>query len=194
MKIKYGTAILLLGMAISFFLGRSTVKTKETVKFVKGETIVAEYPTHLLLPSREIKANITALPTWFVLRETVIVDSIEYIVEKVDTTAIIEDFITQREYNLTLFDDNKQGRFDLHTAVQLNRLGSLSYSYTPISEEITMVSKPIWTPFISTGINTLNIGSVGCGLFYHNIGLEYSYLYKWDTAHTGHELRLKYKF
>lgn len=193
MKTKYCIAILLLGMAISFFLGRSTVKTKETIKFVKGETIIADYPTHLLTPKREIKGNLIDLPTYYFITDTIVANDTVVVYTKADTVRVFDDFMTKKEYDFTMFD-NEYGKFDFVGDVQFNALQKAGYRFVPMQKEITRTIKPVWTPFISTGINTLNIGSVGGGLFYHNIGLEYSYLYKWDTAHTGHELRLKYKF
>lgn len=193
MKIKYGTAILLLGMAISFFLGRSTVKTKETVKFVKGETIIADYPTHLLTPKREIKGNLVDLPSYYFFTDTIIGIDTVVVYTKADTVKVFDDFMTKKEYDFTMFDD-ENGKFDFLGTVQFNALQKAGYRFTQITKQVTVNREKRVLPFVSAGMNTFNHASVGGGFFYKNAGVEYEYLYDLNYNNSGHGMKIKFKF
>ena len=193
MKTKYCIAILLLGMAISFFLGRSTVKTKETIKFVKGETIIADYPTHLLTPKREIKGNLIDLPTYYFITDTIVANDTVVVYTKADTVRVFDDFMTKKEYDFTMLD-NEYGRFDFVGDVQFNALQKAGYRFVPITKQVTVNREKRVLPFVSAGMNTFNHASVGGGFFYKNAGVEYEYLYDLNYNNSGHGMKIKFKF
>lgn len=193
MKTKYCIAILLLGMAISFFLGRSTVKTKETIKFVKGETIIADYPAHLLTPKREIKGNLVDLPSYYFFTDTIIGIDTVVVYTKADTVKVFDDFMTKKEYDFTMFDD-ENGKFDFLGTVQFNALQKAGYRFTPITKQVTVNREKRVLPFVSAGMNTFNHASVGGGFFYKNAGVEYEYLYDLNYNNSGHGMKIKFKF
>mgnify|MGYP001501815526 FL=1 len=152
MKLKDLILIIFGVLIIGFFLGRATVTNKETVKFVKGETIIADYPTHLLLPTREIKGTLADLPIYLFIRDTLLINhndtAYKEVIQKIDTLGLIEDFITERHYNLTLFDD-KNGKLDINQIIQFNRVKSLNHTFTPLIKQTTVKEEKTIVPFVS---------------------------------------------
>ena len=109
----------------------------------------------------------------------------------VDTAAIIEDWITKREYKQTLFD-NTHGKLDIDFTVQYNKPTDLRYSYIPIKEVNTIYKVKVWQPYASASYSTLNYVGVGLGIFYHDVGFGAKYVT--DFNKKGVEFELKYKF
>lgn len=85
--------------------------------------------------------------------------------------AMIEDWNLNREYRKTLFD-NENGKLDANLSVQYNELQRLSYSFTPMYKETTIVKKRVFVPFVSASFYTSNTFSVGGGFFYYNLGFR----------------------
>lgn len=193
MKTKHCISILILGMVISFFLGRSTTKPKETIRFVKGETIIADYPAHLLIPKREIKGNLVDLPSYYFFTDTIIGIDTVVVYTKADTVKVFDDFMTKKEYDFTMFDD-ENGKFDFLGTVQFNALQKAGYRFTPITKQVTVNREKRVLPFVSAGMNTFNHASVGGGFFYKNAGVEYEYLYDLNYNNSGHGMKIKFKF
>jgi len=171
---------------ISFFLGRITTKPKETVKYVKGETITntvkvpdvkyIEVPKIYYLPTKPV---------------TITKDSI--VVQVVDTSKIIEEYITKNQYIFNVFDDEK-GKLDVNQTIQYNKLQNFDYTFTPIQKEITIKRERIVSPFASVSYNSFGTVGAGGGLFYHNIGVEVQYLYSTYEKRSGLSGGLKIKF
>lgn len=176
--------LILTACALSFFLGRLTTKPKETVKYIKGETITrtVEVPRYIT----SIVPKMIYLP---VKKDTI--NSI--IVQSVDTSKIIENYISERRYDLNVFD-NEYGRLDVRQTLQYNELQKFDYSFTPIQKTITRERERVIVPFASASYNTFGIAGAGGGVFYHNVGIEYKYLYDVNTLKNGHELGIKVKF
>ena len=194
MKTKHWIALLIAATVIGFFAGRKTTKTKEVIRYVQGETVQGEYPSHLLKPIKIEVPDSPDLP-YYLFRERVIVkDSIAYIVKEVDSSKVYQDYIARKTYDLALFNNNKQGDFKGTATVQYNDLQSFDYSYTPISKEVTIISKPKYTPFASASFNTFGIAGAGAGMYYKNIGAGYKFLYDTTTGERGHETTIKIKF
>lgn len=194
MKTKYWIVIIALGMAVGFFWGRTMTKPKETIRYIKKETIKGSYPSHLLTPIKVEVPEFPNLPYYLFTEKVVIKDSVKYSVKELDFNIVYQDYITRKTFDLALFDNNKQGEFKGTLEIQFNDLQLFNWEYTPISKETTIISKPIYTPFVSAGMNTFSVVSIGAGLFIRNAGFEYEYLYNAETHDKGHGLKLKYKF
>ena len=161
-------AIVVVAFVVGFFLGRKTIDVKEKIEYMKGETIhdsiLVPYPVHSEMPE---------LPSLPIKRDTVYLDSLIFIVEKVDTAEIIKDYITQKTYEFNVFDSDTLGKFDVRQKVGYNKLLSFDYTFTPMTRQITHFREPVFTPFITGGYSTNNSFLLGGGLYYKHIGIEY---------------------
>ena len=186
MKTKYVALIGLICLIIGFLAGRETIAAEVEIKYIQGE----KQSDSINIPDPE-----EAIPTNPILpikADTIYVDKLRYITQKVDTAAIIADYITQRDYNITAFESKEYGTLKLFPTVQYNQLADLRYEFTPIYREITIRKEKVWQPFVSGSYSTLNYVGIGGGVFYHNIGIEYQFQ-KGINA-SGHSVGLKYRF
>ena len=162
-------AIVVIAFVVGFFLGRKTIDGEEKIEFVKGETvhdtIVINEPTFVEVPSK---------PKYIYKYDTIVVDNIQYISEKVDTSAIIQDYILMRTYEYNVFNSPTLGKFDVKQQIGYNKLLSFDYTFTPVTKEITQFREPVFTPFVTGGYSTNQSVLLGGGFYYKNIGLEYN--------------------
>lgn len=182
MKLKYAILAILIAVAVGFFAGRATVRQKEIVRYVKGETVVHAVPVP--------KPYMVEIPKVYYLPTQI--DTIHN-VQVADTARIIEDYVSIKQYSVQLFND-KYGKLDLQPTLQYNTIKDLQYSFTPNVKEVIRYREKAITPFISASWNTFNIVSAGGGLFYRNTGVEYNYLYSISDNRTGHMVGVKVKF
>ena len=173
-----------------YFVGKSKTIVKEVVKYEKQEPVSGTYPVELLKPTAKFDGSIIDLPKYVYITDTIN----DTIIQSVDTSKIIQDYISLNNYNLTLFDNKEWGKLDINTDIQFNSLKRLNYTYTPMQKVVTRTVERDFTFFISGSYNTFNISGIGGGLFYHNIGVEYEYLLNHDAKNYGHQLGFKYKF
>ena len=161
-------AIVIVAFVVGFFLGRKTINVKEKIEYVEGETIrdtiLVPYPVHSEVPK---------LPNLPIKRDTIYLDSLIFIAEKVDTAEIIKDYITQKTYEFNVFDSDTLGKFDVRQKVGYNKLLSFDYTFTPMTRQITRFREPVFTPFITGGYSTSSSFLLGGGLYYKHIGIEY---------------------
>lgn len=188
MKTKYWVLPILIALAAGFFIGRATIEKDEKFRHVKGETVYGRLDPDFLTVKYEFKSDIKFLPRYLWKADTI--NKVEHIIP--DTAKIIEDFLTERKYDIRVFD-NENGRLDVQPTLQYNRIQSFSYSFTPIHKLIPSKEK-VFVPFVSGSYNSFGIAGIGGGLFYHNIGLEYKYLYQLPANLRGHEVGMKVKF
>ena len=173
----------LLCLAIGFFLGRINVREKEVTKYVQGETI-RDTITHFIPDTVRLSGEVRykyKYKTDTVYKDVPVVDR----EETIKTT--IEDWNLIRGYKRTLFD-NESGRLDVVLSVQYNELQRLSYSFTPMHKETTIIKERVFVPFVSASCIQLNTFSVGGGFFYHDIGFRAEY------AANGLNFGVMYKF
>ena len=92
-------------------------------------------------------------------------DTLEF--DKTDSTKIMQDWITKREYEATLFDVDTLGKCDIKTIVQYNRLGTIDYTFTPKQKQTTISEVTIrkFLPYIGGGITTFPSAEIEAGLF-----------------------------
>ena len=168
MKKYLKIAIVVVAFVVGFFLGRKTIDVEEKIEFVKGETIhdtiVINEPTFVEIPAK---------PKYIYKYDTIVVDNIQYISEKVDTSAIIQDYILMRTYEFNLFNSPTLGKFDVKQQIGYNKLLSFDYAFTPVTKQITQYREPLFTPFVTGGYSTNQTVLLGGGFYYKNIGIEY---------------------
>ena len=161
-------AIVVVAFVVGFFLGRKTIDVEEKVTFVKGEaihdTIVINEPTFVEIPAK---------PKYIYKYDTIVVDNIQYISEKVDTSAIIQDYILMRTYDFNVFNSDTLGKFDIRQQIGYNKLLSFDYGFTPITKQVTQYRAPVFTPFVSMGYSTNSTVLGGLGAYYRCLGVEY---------------------
>lgn len=150
---------------IGFVVGRQTIKEKMITKHVKGElirdTITQLIPDTVYLAGELRYKYKYKIDT--VYRDVPVVDRDKTI------QATLEDWNRTREYKKLLFD-NESGKLSLDLSVQYNELQRLSYSFTPMYKETTIVKKRVFEPFVSASFYMNNSFSVGGGFFYYDIG------------------------
>ena len=167
---------------LAFLIGRASVKqTNETV-YAKGKEVKGN--VHVSLPTREIQPLKPLLPYRYIF-----INNTQ--TEIVDTAKIIQDYIAERTYSLTLFD-NLHGRLDITPTLQYNKLTALPFSFTPI--EKTVYTHQKWTFFSTASYNTFHIAGVGAGVFYKNKGIHYKYLWNTRLHQKGHEFGVNFLF
>ena len=168
MKSYLKIAIVIVAFVVGFFLGRKTIDVEEKVTFVKGETIrdtiVISQPTFVEIPSK---------PKYIYKYDTIVVDNIQYISEKVDTSAIIQDYILMRTYEFKVFNSDTLGKFDVKQKIGYNKLLSFDYTFTPITKQVTRFREPVFTPFVTVGYSTNRTVLGGLGAYYRRLGVEY---------------------
>ena len=181
--------ILLVGCAISFLIGRSTIETKTKTEYVKGETI--KDTVYIPAPYSEKKADKDNMIPVYKKdpegKETTELDTTK------SKDATISDWNLERKYANLIFD-NENGKLLYDITVQNNKLSKFNYTFTPMQKVITTTKERIFQPYVSAGYSTLDIASVGCGFFYHNLGIEYQFQKDFRYNDTGHSLGLKYRF
>ena len=197
MKKYLKIAIVVVAFFVGFFLGRKTIDVEEKVTFVKGETIrdtiVINEPTFVEIPSK---------PKYIYKYDTIVVDNIQYISEKIDTSAIIQDYILMRTYDFNLFNSPTLGKFDVRQQIGYNKLLSFDYTFTPATKQVTQFREPVFTPFVSMGYSTNNTVLGGLGAYYRRIGVEYLIniptnpigAYNFNQGKLHHTFKLNYRF
>jgi hypothetical protein len=96
-----------------------------------------------------------------------------YTREVVDTAAIIADYELKRSYVTQLFD-NQYGKLDLALSTQYNRLGDLSWEFTPVTKVV--YREKTWRPFLSVTYGSLGYVGGGAGIFYKSTGINIQYI------------------
>ena len=173
-------------MVVGFFIGRATITSSITTKYVKGETVTNSVnvptPYNVFIPS------VPSLPT---KPDTIKVNTKEYVVLKVDTAKIIANYILRKRYKTPLFD-NDNGKLIVSSVVQYNSLDSLGYSFTPIIKETTITRTKTFTPFVNASYNSFGYYGAGAGIYINNIGFGVKYIT--DFSQQGYEVNLGIKF
>lgn len=176
-----------------FFMGRGEEQIIQDIRYVKGDTIRDSVPKYILVPAKSSKPDKPKLPmrrdTFYLPGQNVP----HYVTEKVDTGAIIDEFITKNEYNTTLFDNQTNGKMVVNSTVQYNKLSGMDYTFTPIHKETTIIKKKTFTPFVTGSYNTFGQVGAGGGIYYHNLGGSVKYLHDLKSK-TGYEFGLHIKF
>ncbi len=189
-----------LGGVLSFLVGRVSIQHKIEDLSVYGETYKGIVSNIQLNPIKEESSDKPVLPMKQVeiqykdTGKTKLITETRYIYQIVDTAAIIADYILKRSYDIIAFDDMDKGKLRLFPVIQYNKLEGINYEFTPVYRQTSIYKEKVWQPFISGSYSTLDIISLGGGLFYHNLGFEYQYQIDYENIRNGHSFGLKYKF
>ena len=184
-KIRYAILAVLIASVAFFFIGRATIEKKETVRYVKGETV-----------TRAIKVpevKFVEIPRAVYLPQKTITLTDSTIVYVTDTVKVIEEHVAINHYDFNVFDD-ENGRLDVAQSIQYNKLQDFNYTFTPMQKEITRTMERWFVPFVSVSYSTLNYVGAGGGVFIKDLGLEYNYLFNTFDKRTAHSFGVKYKF
>ena len=124
--------------AIGFFWGRGVLEEKETVHYVKGETI--RDTVTQLIPDTVYLAG--ELKYRYVYETDTIYKDVPVIDREGSIAETVRDWNRTREYDRLLFD-NEFGKLTIVLSVQYNELQKLSYFFTPMYKEITIIKKRV---------------------------------------------------
>ena len=127
--------------AIGFFWGRGVLEEKETVHYVKGETI--RDTVTQLIPDTVYLAG--ELKYRYVYETDTIYKDVPVIDREGSIAETVRDWNRTREYDRLLFD-NDFGKLTIVLSVQYNELQKLSYFFTPMYKEITIIKKRVLYP------------------------------------------------
>lgn len=176
------TYLIIILLVVSFALGfwLRGVKSQD-VKYVTLPAVSGS--AKIDTPKTVQKHDISVLPIIYWKHDTVSIHP--------DTAAIIAEFLKEKTYDVTVFDDKEKGKLEVKPVLQFNSLSSLDYTYTPIQKVIEKKRK--FEPFVSASYSTLDIVGVGGGFFYDNFGLEYEYQRSFDNKYA-HLIGVKVKF
>lgn len=164
-------------LVVGFFFGRSRSDVVKEVKYVKGKTITKEVEKDKLVPY-DVYIPVPGEEKWITKLDTLRVPGQPVrITEKVDTNAILHDYIKENRYNITLFDNDTIGKMSAKPVVQNNKIKSFGYDFIPIQKETVIERKRTLTPFITADYGTLGQGSAGGGIYIKNVGVGAPYLY-----------------
>ena len=180
--------IFIAGVILGFMLGRES-KSEQVI--YKTQPSVTGSVTHPVAKSETTPEH----PVLPIRVDTFYKDKIKYVVQTVDTAAIIDDYIKKRSYEIVAFDKPDVGKLEVKADVQYNNLSLFDYSFTPVEKTTTNEKKRVWIPFVSASWIINESVAVGGGLFYHDIGIEYQFQFHTeDIFKNGHLVSLKYKF
>lgn len=87
--------------------------------------------------------------------------------DKTDSTKIMQDWATKRDYEATLFDVDTLGKCNIKTTVQYNRLGNIDYTFIPIQKQttVTEIANRKFLLFVGAGITTFPSVEIEAGIF-----------------------------
>ena len=175
----------LLLLAGGFFIGRLTTPVKTITKTEYKElppiTDTIYYPKPQIvrppIDTADIIAQCVADGKYYELFPEKIRDSIIYLTKE-DTTAIMRDWATERQYIEKLFYIDTVGKCDFTATVQYNTITEYGYRFTPIMK--TVETKEIRTkrfsPFIGIGLTTQPTIVGQAGIFFdERYGLNIMY-------------------
>lgn len=178
-------------LALGFWLGQGRPIVRTEVRYEKGETLSGHYGAPDLLPERTELPGLAAVPpvplvVWAEGRA-------DTLWREPDTAAIVQDYKLLRHYSRLLFD-NENGVLRVKAGTQYNRLSYLDYEFTPVLKTTTSVVEKAWQPFASIGYSTNGSLSVGGGVYYKHVGLEYGYNLPMNGMKGWHSLEVKWKW
>ena len=198
--------VLMIGglFAAGFFSGRSVVKEKVVtdIRYVPGDTIKIEYPApdpiKIRVPAdtANIIADCIKSGKYYELFPEKVRDSLVYI-DKTDTSAILRDWATVREYEQQVFDIDTVGTATIKAQTQYNRITWLGATFIPVTKEVTQTQliKRHFSPFVGAGVTTFPSAMVQGGAFFdEKYGVTTTYQYDWKLNRHAVGVGALYKF
>lgn len=202
-KIAIILIVIALFWGFGFWLGRKQAKviTKTKVEYVNSPKITGVIVKPQ--PIREIKP----IDTLRIVEECIAKgiyaelfpqrEVIKYVSDKSDSTAIMKDWATIREYRDTLFNNDTTGTFVLSSRIQYNRIEKYLYEYSTITKIVTNTERVVkgFSPFAGIGYISDGFGIVNGG-FYIKEKYGFSGIYERDFIngrnHYGGMISIKF--
>ena len=204
---KAKIAIILIVIALfwgfGFWLGRKHAKiiTKTKIEYIANPKITGVIVKPQ--PIREIKP----IDTLRIVEECIAKgiyselfpkrEFIKYVPDKSDSTAIMKDWATIREYQDTLYNNDTTGTFVLSSKVRYNRIERYAYEYTTVTKIVTNTERVVkgFSPFVGVGYISDGFGVVNGG-FYIKEKYGFSGVYERDFIngknHYGGMISIKF--
>lgn len=163
-------AIIIALFLIGYYIGKSRTKIieKQVVEYITlppvHDTVSAPYPIKEKIDTGKLIKQIidSGLFNELFPKKT---DTV-YLTQT-DSSNIVKDWSTQREYTTTLFESDSLGKCTINTTVQFNRLGDIDYTFNPqqktVKEYVEVKKKFI--PYIGGGITTFPSVELETGIF-----------------------------
>lgn len=152
----------LLTAVIGFFLGRSTIEKEivTNIKYIKGEkitnTIDKPVPYAVEIPADTLSIIQDCIKNGIYSELFPEKPITEYVnITHKDTLAIVRDWAIKRLYDEVMFDSDTLGKMEIKMEVQYNRMGMLTYSFTPVHKHIETKIRQVkkFSPFIGVGFS-----------------------------------------
>jgi hypothetical protein len=156
--------VIALALAAGFYLGRRSVNVDEatTVEYIEMP------PAHVSIEAPSaLRFTVPALPQWIFFTDTTTRQ------QRIDTAAILTDWIQRREYGGQLVADST-GTIDYSIILQYNRLQNITIDYFPLQKTV-VTTKSIterWAPFLFVGGNTAGYVQVEGGVLFKRFALS----------------------
>jgi hypothetical protein len=193
-KTKICIALMIFIGIIFFFIGRATID--DNIIYLPGETITDSIPYPV-----PYDVEVPSKPKYIIKRDTIrdtIPGNPYIVIEKVDTMAILADWILKRRYKETLFDNDTIGKFELSFYVQYNQAEDIKYVYTPMIKQV--VSEKVFLPYIGVGYSVVSYGGISlrpvdikAGIFIKDVGVEVGYMLDF-SGYNGYRVGVVKKF
>ena len=157
-----------LAATIGFFLGRSVIEKEivTNIKYIKGETIVdsidkpVPYAVEIPADTLSIIQDCIKNGIYYELFPEKPITEYVNITHK-DTLAIVRDWAMKRLYDEVMFDSDTLGKMEIKMEVQYNRMGVLTYSFTPVHKHIETKIRQVkfFSPYIGAGFSYSSLGN-----------------------------------
>lgn len=187
-KIAFIVLCGLLLLGLGFFAGRKTIKTPDPgVIYVPGDSIKVEVPypvpVEVNKPVDTMNVLLSCIKSgkYYDLFPERVRDTVIY-VTKDDTTAVINDWATERVYSEKVFDIDTVGTAIVNAKVQYNRLTWIGTTFTPV-QKVVIMPQPIkkYSPFVGGGLTTMPSVVAQAGMFFDDkYGITGLYMYDWN--------------
>lgn len=172
---------------IGFCIARCTIEpeVKTSVKYITGPTIHDSIPK--LVP---YKVEVPSIPEY----KYKYIDTSKTVI---DTSAIINDWISNKSYQSILIDNDTIGKLKLNAEVQYNKLRKLDYEFTPIQVVTsTVTSDKKRLEFLGgAGLSTNGMMNFQVGIFTKShLGFSYQFNRDFSNNKNYHGLNVLIKY
>ena len=178
--------------AAGFLLGMK-YQERQQMQVVGINTLIQEPITGSVdIPDPE--ETVPKTPELPVIRDTIYIkgETIS-IMETVDTAAIIQDYITERNYTLPIYEGNA-GTITGNATVQYNKLTSFDFKLVPVIREIIYKEPVRIRPYIGVGFSSFNQGEIEIGAIKNHWGVGIGYVKDFGMNRSGVKIQGKYVF
>lgn len=202
-KIVVSLALLTLFWGFGFWLGRKHTKviTKTKIEYVTNPSIsgiiVKPQPISEIKPIDTLRIVEECIEKGIYSELFPKREIIKYVPDKSDSTAIMKDWATIREYQDTLYSNDTTGTFVLSSLIQYNRIQKYAYECTTVTKVVTNTERIVkgFSPFAGIGYLSDGFGVVNGG-FYIKEKYGLSVLYERDFIngkdHYGGIISIKF--